>query len=85
MTQHNLRFEPSKMALIGFSQKRKADPMCPRRLAPETRPNFHLRNVVIKPSATRLGSKRHWEGVGAAGGHLEWPIEAAATSPSTWA
>ena len=48
--QHNSCFEPSKMALIGFSRKREADPQCPRRLAPETRPDFHLRDDVIKPS-----------------------------------
>ena len=32
-----------------------------------------------------LGNKQHWEGIGAAGGHLEWPIVVAVTSPYTLA
>ena len=49
--QHNSRFEPSNMALIGFSRKHEANPQHPGRLAPEIQPNFHLRDDVIKPSA----------------------------------
>ena len=70
LKQHNLHFEPSKMALIGFSWKHEADPQCPRRLAPEIRPDFHLHNDVIKLSAAHkyLGiifdqEPRWWEQV----------------------
>ena len=52
LKQHNSCFEPSKMALVGFSWKRVADPRRPGELAPETRPDFHLCDAIIKLSAT---------------------------------
>ena len=43
---HNSCFEPSKMALVGFSRKRKTDPQRPSRLAPEPQPNLHLCDTI---------------------------------------
>ena len=69
--QHNSCFEPSKMALVGFSHKRETDLQHPGRLAPEIRPDLHLCDTVIKPSTAHkcLGvifnqELRWWKQVG---------------------
>ena len=49
---HNSRFEPSKMALVGFSRKRKPDPQRHSKSVPEPRPSLQLRDAIIKPSPT---------------------------------
>ena len=49
---HNSRFEPSKMALVGFSRKRTPDPQHPGKLAPEPQPDLHLCRDIVKPSTT---------------------------------
>ena len=49
---HNSCFEPSKMALVGFSRRRKTDPLFPGKMTPEHRPDLHLHGAVIKPSPT---------------------------------
>ena len=49
---HNSRFEPSKMALVGFSRQRKTDPQRPGKLTPEPQPDLHLHDAIIRPSPT---------------------------------
>ena len=49
---HNSHFEPSKMALVGFSRKHKPDLQRHSKLAPEPQPSLQLRSATIKPSPT---------------------------------
>ena len=48
--QHNSRFEPSKMAIVGFSRRRTVDPHHPGRTITEPRPDLHLQDAIIKLS-----------------------------------
>src|SRR6266481_4376798 len=48
---HNSRFEPSKMALVGFSRCRVKDPQRPGKTIPKPRPDFMLDNTVVTPVA----------------------------------
>ena len=47
---HNSCFEPSKMALIGFSRRCTPNPRHPGKLALELHPDLHLHGAIIKPS-----------------------------------
>ena len=48
--QHNSRFEPSKMAIVGFLCRWTADAHCPGKTIQEPRPDLHLRDAIIQPS-----------------------------------
>ena len=48
--RHNSHFEPSKMALVGFSRRCTSDLRRPGKLTPEPRPDLHLHGAIIKPS-----------------------------------
>ena len=43
--QHNSQFEPGKMAIVGFSRRRTADPHCLGRMIPEPRPKIGRAHV----------------------------------------
>ena len=49
---HNSHFEPSKMALVRFSHRRKTDPLRPGKMTLEPQPDLHLCGTIIKPSST---------------------------------